>query len=287
MWSLEFSRMWPFCNKYWSLRVLYWREFNVFLSGAFDMKKFLVFALTSAALLPMPALAADLGRPAYAPPPPPPPVYNWTGCFVGAGGGYGMNNVDTQEFVDTGSGSVGFPQTTSGGRGWLGQVSGGCDYQFSTGNWGNWVVGAFADYEFMDLTGNHGSLVLTDSANLKENGAWAVGGRIGYLITPNFLTYWDGGYTQTHFDQANYMFTGAVIPGTTYDGWFLGSGFEYSFNWLIPGLFLKTEYRFSEFGAKTVNDTVPDFPPFLNESLHPYVQTVTTQLVYRFNWWGH
>jgi outer membrane immunogenic protein len=225
-----------------------------------------------------------MGAPVYrAPPPlPPPPVYNWTGCFVGAGGGYGMNNVDSQEFFD----GVGLNQTTTGGRGWLGQVSGGCDYQFSTGNFGNWVVGAFADYEFMDLTGNHASLFLPDSANVKENSAWAVGGRIGYLITPFFLTYWDGGYTQTHFDDADYTSTGVVLPGTTYDGWFLGSGFEYSFNWLIPGLFLKTEYRFSSYDAKTVTDTFEGQSFGLSESLHPYVQTVTTQLVYRFNWFG-
>jgi outer membrane immunogenic protein len=254
------------------------------------MRRLILLGLAGVALLPVSALAADMGAPVYksAPPPPPPPVYNWTGCFVGAGGGYGMNNVDGQEFVNQEDpGTVALNQTTTGGRGWLGQVSGGCDYQFSTGSWGNWVVGAFADYEFMDLTGFHASLALQDSANLKENSAWAVGGRIGYLITPNFLTYWDGGYTQTHFDQANYTFTGVELPGTTYDGWFLGSGFEYSFNWLVPGLFLKTEYRFSSYDAKTVTDTFQGLPIGLSESLHPYVQTVTTQLVYRFNWWGH
>jgi len=253
------------------------------------MKRFILVALAGVSLLPVSALAADLGPPAYkAPPPPPPaPVYNWTGCFVGAGGGYGMYNVDTTSVETTTPSS----QYTTGGRGWLGQVSGGCDYQFATGNFGNWVVGAFADYEFMDLTGNHTGIGLAEAANLKENAAWAVGARIGYLITPNFLTYWDGGYTQTHFDQANYSVlfppytnVGFALPGTTYDGWFLGSGFEYSFNWLVPGLFLKTEYRFSSFDSKTVTDTGP---VGFSESLRPYVQTITTQLVYRFNWLGH
>jgi outer membrane immunogenic protein len=137
---------------------------------------------------------------------------------------------------------------------------------------------------------------LRPKRNLKENSAWAFGGRIGYLITPNFLTYWDGGYTQTHFDQVNYSesappfaVANVALPGTTYDGWFLGSGFEYSFNWLVPGLFLKTEYRFSSYNAKTLNDFfIPTGEQIgFNESLHPYVQTVTTQLVYRFNWFGH
>jgi len=256
------------------------------------MKRLLLLAFAGLVLVPMSAFAADLGAPAYkAPPSPPPaPVYNWTGCFVGAGGGYGVYNVDTTSFTNTTPTS----QYTTGGRGWLGQVSGGCDYQFSTGNFGNWVVGAFADYEFMDLTGNHTGIGgATEVANLKENAAWAVGGRIGYLITPNFLTYWDGGYTQTHFDQANYSLLsspstnlGYALPGTTFDGWFLGSGFEYSFNWLVPGLFLKTEYRFSSFDSKTITDTGPLNLNLFSESLRPYVQTVTTQLVYRFNWLG-
>jgi outer membrane immunogenic protein len=263
------------------------------------MKRLLLLALAGAALVPMSALAADLGAPVYksAPPPPPPPVYNWTGCFVGAGGGYGMNNVEGSGLESNPEFLTPFNEGTTGGRGWLGQVSGGCDYQFSTGNFGNWVVGLFGDYEFMDLTGNHIGPPFEDSgvANLKENSAWAFGGRIGYLITPNFLTYWDGGYTQTHFDQANYSLnfppfgpTTTALPGTTYDGWFLGSGFEYSFNWLIPGLFLKTEYRFSSYSAKTVNDIGPPIvDTTFSENLHPYVQTVTTQLVYRFNWLGH
>jgi opacity protein-like surface antigen len=143
------------------------------------------------------------------------------------------------------------------------------------------------------LTGKHIGIESDDVANLKENAAWAVGARIGYLITPNFLTYWDGGYTQTHFDQANYseLFPPYVsgvfaLPGTTFDGWFLGSGFEYSFNWLVPGLFLKTEYRFSSYNSKTVTDLDVPVPTSFSETLHPYVQTVTTQLVYRFNWLG-
>ncbi len=47
------------------------------------------------------AQAADL-RPAYtkAPPAPPAPVYNWTGLYVGGGGGYGMWNIDTNPVVD-------------------------------------------------------------------------------------------------------------------------------------------------------------------------------------------
>ena len=83
----------------------------------------------------------------------------------------------------------------------------------------------------------------------KESSTWAVGGRAGVLITPRFLTYFDGGYTQARFDGVNHnsAILGVALPGTlslaaqTYNGWFIGSGFEYAFDWLpISGLFLKT-----------------------------------------------
>ena len=78
---------------------------------------------------------------------------------------------------------------------------------------------------------------------------------------PRFLTYFDGGFTQARFDQINYNFsgvgglggpTGTSLPAQTYNGWFVGSGFEYAFDWLpIPGLFLKTEYRYSQYNSAT------------------------------------
>ena len=40
----------------------------------------------------------------------------------------------------------------------------------------------------------------------KESSTWAVGGRAGVLVTPRFLTYFDGGYTQARFDGVNYNF---------------------------------------------------------------------------------
>ena len=41
---------------------------------------------------------------------------------------------------------------TNGGRGWFGTVQGGCDYQFA-GPYGNWVIGAFGDYDFSNIHG--------------------------------------------------------------------------------------------------------------------------------------
>jgi outer membrane immunogenic protein len=88
--------------------------------------------------------------------------------------------------------------------GWAGSVAV-ADYQFGSGSgfWSNWVVGAFADYDFMNLHRNFAMADDSGVGNAKESSAWAVGGRIGYLVTPNVFTYWNGGYTETRFDQIN------------------------------------------------------------------------------------
>jgi outer membrane immunogenic protein len=123
----------------------------------------------------------------------------------------------------------------------------------------------------------------------KSNWTWAAGGRVGYLPWENLLVFVSAGYTQANFRQIN-LTTGAgvfeaFIPETKYSGWFLGSGYEYRFDWL-PGLYWKTEYRFSDLGSKTnlLFDTagVPD-GRFVDTS-HKFIQTVTSSLVWRFNW---
>ena len=78
-----------------------------------------VLGAANAAELPMPA-------PAYSAPPA--PVYNWTGCYVGGGGGYAFWQQDS--FVTVGGTPLTASQT-NGGKGWFGQGQVGCDYQFT------------------------------------------------------------------------------------------------------------------------------------------------------------
>ena len=190
---------------------------------------------------------------------------------------------------------------SAGGRGWLGTVQGGCDYQFG-GMGQQFVVGAFGDYDFESLKGSHEPPFfnnrLLDSATAAEkmSSSWAVGGRIGWLAFPSLLTYFSAGYTQARFDQQNY--TNLVGPpfgiaqnvytaGRTYKGWFIGAGDEYALSFL-PGLFWKTEYRLSEFDRATnpVLVTATGLPTFYSVDSHKWVQTVRSELVYRFNWGG-
>ena len=262
------------------------------------MKRAALLSLVLLAAASQLAVAADLPPPVYAPvyKAPPPPVYNWTGCYVGGGGGYGMWGQDT--FVNNAAGAQIGNNITNGGKGWFGQGQVGCDYQFSTPILNiNAVIGAFGDYDFDNLRGTSTTPLGVGSEN--ETGSWSAGLRAGWLVTPRVLSYFDGGYTQAHFNQVNYsgLLAGAGPAGfslaaQTYNGWFLGSGFEYSFDWLpISGLFLKTEYRYSSYSSANVPflSTATGAPVASGNTLNSvkYTQMVSTELVWRFNWMGY
>jgi len=244
------------------------------------------------------AMAADM--PAKAPMlmKAPPMAFNWTGCYLDGGAGYGMWNQDHSTTTSFGGVPNGVTVTsTDGGRGWLGRFGAGCDYQVSS----SWVIGAFGDYDWANLKGSMSPLLVGGGfplvANETESSAWSAGGRIGYVIAPSVLTYVDGGYTQARFGQMNLMTnlgvaaTGA-FPAHTYQGWFIGSGFEYAFTWLpINGLFVRGEYRYSTYQkddltAFNLITGAPSGNGGLGDILHSstQVQTVTTSLVWRLNW---
>jgi outer membrane immunogenic protein len=268
------------------------------------MKTKILATATFAALATLAALgsasAADLPMPAPVyKAPPPPPVYNWTGCYVAGGGGYGMWTQDS--FVTVGGTPVTASQS-NGGKGWFGMGQAGCDYEFTLPLFSGWsprlVIGAFGDWDGGRLRGTSNFPGAVGQEN--NSSAWFAGGRVGYVVTPRFLTYTDGGWTQARFDGVNYNFaiagggpTGLSLAAKTYNGWFLGSGVEYSFDWLpIPGIFLKTEYRYSQYGGNN-GTSVPLTggvlgAPVVGAALNSQkaVQMVSTELVWRFNWFG-
>lgn len=262
------------------------------------MKRIRMGFVSALVLAPLSAQAADMPVKA---PAAPAPVYSWSGCSIDGGVGWGMWN--QQHSTNTLFGGV--PGTTisqtDGGNGWLGRVGVGCDYQVAP----RWVIGAFGQYDFMNLTGTNSPLEVISGgggffpvlANEKEQSAWYAGARIGYLLTPSILTYVDGGFTATRFSSQTLTTNLGVpvafgYPATTYNGWFLGGGFETALaDWLpglANGLFLRSEYRFSGFGQKTLSEIslATGLPDGDTENTKLYVQTVTTELVWRFNWAG-
>jgi outer membrane immunogenic protein len=153
------------------------------------------------------------------------------------------------------------------------------------------VTGAFGDFNFMHL---HGSFV--EPANFivaddNERWAWAAGARIGYLVAPTVLTYVNGGYTETKFDQMNFSLAGPplattiVLPGQTYRGWFIGGGVEFALTILpIPGLFWRNEDRFSSYQSADITYQLSGITTPFAEHMRPQVQTLATEIVYKLNW---
>jgi outer membrane immunogenic protein len=206
------------------------------------------------------------------------PVSSWTGCYLGGGGGYGLWNQEHDFSIDDGF-DVG-PTSISGGHGWFGTLSGGCDYQVTS----NWVIGAFADGDLGSLKGS--MLEEEVLADEKMTSAWYVGARIGYLITPQLLAYWGGGYTQARFSFSTIISSGPGlgIQDQTYNGWFLSGGVEYSLP-IFSGLFWRNDYRVATYSSQNLTLTeggvaIPTFEDTIVSK--QLVQTVRSELIFRF-----
>jgi len=270
------------------------------------MKK-LALAVTAVAALSGQALAADMAVKARPAPQPVVAAISWTGCYVGGGFGYGLFDQENTGYFDPPGGvfenvRVTVAQRTrvtetvdTGGRGWFGTVQGGCDYQFGLGA-NQFVIGAQADYDFADIRGNHNPPGTNLWAREKLSEQWAIGGRIGWLAFPQLLTYFSAGYTEAKFDRQDYtnligppfgIPSGVYTAGRWYKGWYLGAGDEYALS-ILPGLFWKTEYRFSRMDAVTnpIYITATNLPTIYSEDSRKYVHSVRSELVYRFNWGG-
>ena len=234
------------------------------------------------------AFAADMS--AKAPMVASAPVSNWTGFYFGAGGGYGMWTADTQTISPTTGACVLCVTQVQGGRGWFGTVGTGFDYQASD----RIVFGVLADYDVASLKGTIQDQMPFFAGTIREQSSWQVGARAGWLVTPAIMSYVNGGYSNARFFGTNLVFTGSASPsgfGTpsfSHGGWFIGSGVEAMFS---PGWYWRNEYRFANSGTSNLTDSCavscsPLGNPQATIVFKPVVQTVRSEIVYKFNWGG-
>jgi len=224
------------------------------------------------------------------------PVANWTGFYIFGGAGGGLWNADSN--VVTYPGGVALTRDQRmGGSGWFGTVGAGFDWQMS-----NWVAGVFGDGQFGSIRGS-----ITDTffvapgveGREKLRTSYAAGVRLGYLVAPNVLSYVNGGYSGSDWSGSNLYGLGAAgaplaytTPSFHRNGWFIGGGVENNLNIFgisAPGWFMKTEYRSAFYDRVTLPETasaavIVNTPSAL--TFKPWVQTISTSLVYRFNWGG-
>jgi outer membrane immunogenic protein len=256
------------------------------------MKK-LLLALTAAAAFSGSALAADLGPRTYSKAPAPmAPVYNWTGFYIFGGGGGGLWNADSN--VQTFPGVVAASRDQRlGGSGWFGTVGIGYDWQFN----GRWVAGIFADGQFGEVRGSLSDPNFATEGREKLRTAYAAGARLGYLVAPNVLSYANAGYSGSEWSgttqtQLFAPFAAVDTTGSFHrNGFFVGGGVENNldiFGITAPGWFMKTEYRSAFYDRITLPQTfvAGGGPTGTALTFKPWTQTISTSLVYRFNWGG-
>jgi outer membrane immunogenic protein len=200
------------------------------------------------------ALAADVVPPA--------PVSDWTGFYLGAGGGLAWADVnadlkrcrlddDDSRFCDDDYDPIerGFEHTTDPSG--VGIVQGGFDYQIGP----YYVTGIGADWTFGDVLGNNNQRSHEDEWGFRDhfdhnnNSMVDVYWRSGFTPLPNLLVFGLGGWTWADIDS---KFKVTDDDGDWHhnnnnnfnqNGFTLGAGLEWKFA-DFP-LSLRAEYRFT------------------------------------------
>jgi outer membrane immunogenic protein len=174
-----------------------------------------------------------------------PAVYNWTGVYIGANGGYGTGNYNLT------SGG-----TTASGFDMAGPLAGGPIGAHS--QVGQFVIGVEVDGQWANI--NNTSL-FPGLGTLEVGVTWflTARGRLGFAFN-NVLVYGTGGYTYGNFEATA---TSGGLSATASEGrggWNVGGGAEVAFgNWSIKAeyLYLRSfEESLALIGFPTVNDYI-------------------------------
>ncbi len=101
-----------------------------------------------------------------------------------------------------------------------------------------------------------------------------VGGRVGYVTSPDLMLYVKGGYTNQRFGIEGTDGTTSVSQRLDTDGYRIGAGAEYA---LSSNMYAGLEYRYSNYskGELDFNGTTPDGSRFnIDTDRHQVVATV-------------
>src|SRR3979409_1106239 len=203
------------------------------------MKKLLLAGVALAALSGS-AVAADLRRPAYAPPP---PLSSWSGLSWGVNIGYSWGH-DERTATLAGVGTISESQKVDGV---IGGFQSGYNYQF-----GQWVLGLETDIQ---ASGQKGGTTLqiaalpltTLTTDHKLTWFGTSRTRLGVLWSPNVLLYGTAGVAYGHVkDTATITPPSGSVVGTFKDvkaGWTAGAGVEGTIG---GGWAAKLAYLYSE-----------------------------------------
>jgi outer membrane immunogenic protein len=242
------------------------------------MKKVL---LSTVALIAFaaPAAAADLAARPYvkAPPAPIAVVYDWSGFYIGANGGWGSSRKcwDFTTPAGTFVAAEGCHDATGGTAG--GQIG----YRWQAGTW---VFGLEAQGNWADFRGSNVSLAFPgarDDSRIDAFGLFT--GQVGWAAN-NVLFYIKGGAAVTADRFRVFDVPTGVVVGTTSDdtrwGGVVGVGLEYGF---APNWSAAVEYDHLFMQDRTVSFNTPAGVFFGTDRIRQDVDLVTVRVNYR---WG-
>ncbi len=245
------------------------------------MKKLLLGTIGLVALSGS-AIAADLAARPYnkAPPPVVAAIYDWSGFYIGANGGWG----DSHNCVDFFNGAgVAFAQGCRDRSGGL--VGGQLGYRWQSSQW---VFGLEAQGDWADLSNQRVSLLdPTLSTRTKTSGIGLFTGQIGYAWNASLL-YVKGGaaVTDNRFSILDTP-TGIELAAQSATRWggTIGVGWEYGFapNWSAG---IEYDHLFMGHANNSFTATDPLLVGFLNDRITQDVDMVTLRINYRFGGYG-
>jgi outer membrane immunogenic protein len=228
-----------------------------------------------------PASAADLAAKPYvkAPPAPVVAVYDWTGFYIGANGGWAQSHSCVDFITALGTFASGCGDRSGGVVG--GQI--GYRWQFN-----QFVVGVEGQGDWADLKNTRVSLFNpTLSTTAKTDGIGLITGQLGWAWNAALLYVKGGaavtGNRLTIFDNTTGV--GLVSADSTRWGGTVGVGFEYGFS---PGWSVGVEYDHLFMGHNNNSFSVvdPRLAAVLNDRISQDVDMVTVRFNYRFGGWG-
>ncbi|MGH6641599.1 MAG: outer membrane protein [Bradyrhizobium sp.] len=260
------------------------------------MKKFLLGAVALIAFA-APAAAADLAaRPYTKAPAMIAAVYDWSGFYIGANGGWGSSR-KCWDIINNGGLPV-VPSAPEGCHDATGGVAGGqIGYRWQTGTW---VFGVEGQGDWADLKGSNTSLFFgapfVNHSKIEAFGLLT--GQVGYAVN-NALFYVKGGAAVTSDKYHGSTSAAFAIPGgpvvaagTTFDrgsetrwGGVVGVGLEYGFS---PNWSAAIEYDHLFMGNRNVTMTaaggfLPVGVASRVDNIRQDVDLVTVRVNYR---WG-
>jgi outer membrane immunogenic protein len=242
------------------------------------MMKKLVLLVIGIAGLAAPASAADMAVKAAPPPPMVAPIYNWTGFYIGANGGWGENH-NCVDFINGAGVAV-----ASGCRDRSGGLIGGqLGYRWQANQF---VFGLEAQGDWADLSNQRVSLIdPTFSTRTKTSGIGLFTGQIGYAWNAS-LFYLKGGaaVTDNRFSVLD-TFSGVELAAASATRWgaAVGVGWEYGFtpNWSFG---IEYDHLFMGHDNNSFTARDPRIVGFLNSRITQDVDMLTLRVNYRFGW---